>query len=271
MKKHILTIVLAIFCAVDVFAETKIAVTQHILYMDADQAILDTAVIDSQRVKEQGGKVILRYDFEITDKGFLDEANLYIFLRLPDEYNYFAKKCLRVTALSGAADLRHDVQNAFEGRKYYSEIGESIGRLPEAKYWVLEERSTEKDSKGTKKYKYDYKETCLAIPLKMVNKKGNQAYIEFFIDFNELYDAYNYCLETEMDKEAASWYENLLHEIPIDITFHTKYDSEVSYSIPDDEYIKKYGYAGFFMNIDYYRYWLSDCKASNRSFTIMVN
>lgn len=271
MKKHILTLVLAIFCAVAVFAETKVAVKQYIIYMDGDKAMLDTAVIDSQKVMEQDGKVILRYDFEITDKGVLDEANLYIFLRFPDKYTYFAKKCLKVTALSGAADLRQDVQNNWKNTKYYSEIGKSIGRLPEAKYWVLQKRSTEKDSKGTKKYKYDYMEGCMAIPLKMVNKKGNQAYIEFFIDFNELYDAYNYCLETGMDKEVVSWYENLLHEIPIDITFHTKYASDVSFFIPNDEDIKKYGYDTFWMNIDSYYYWLHDCKASNRSFTIMVN
>ena len=166
MKKHILTIAFAIFCTAAVFAETKVAVKQHIIHMDSDQAMLDTAVIDSQKVMEQGGKVILRYDFEITDKGFLDEANLYIFLRFPDKYSYFAQKCLKVTALSGAADLRHDVQTDCKNTEYYSEIGESIGRLPEAKYWVLGERSTEKDSKGTKKYKYDYMETCLAITLK---------------------------------------------------------------------------------------------------------
>lgn len=268
MKKHILTIAFAIFCAVAVFAEIKIAVKQHIIYMDSDQAMLDTAVIDSQKVLDQGGKVILRYDFEITDKGFLDASNLYIFLRFPDKYSYFAKKCLKVTALSGAADLRRDVQNTFENREEYSEIGKSIGRLPEAKYWVLRERSTEKDSNGTKKYKYDFREECIAIPLEMVNKKGNKAYIEFFIDFNELDDAYNYCLETG-DKESAIWYGNLLHEIPIDITFHTMYAG--SYSIPNDEYIKKYGYDKFWMNIDNYNWWLNDCKASNRSFTIMVN
>ena len=270
MKKYILSLILMVFTLVAVFAETKVAVKQQIMYMNGDKAMLDTAVIDSQRVKEQGGKVILRYDFEITDQG-LDETNLYIFLRFPDKYSYFAKKCLKVTALSGAADLRHDVQNNWKNTKYYSEIGKSIGRLPEAKYWVLRKRSVETDSNGTKKYKYDYMEGCMAIPLKMVNKKGNQAYIEFFIDFNELYDAYNYSLETGMDKEVVSWYENLLHEIPIDITFNTEKDFLVSFGIPNDEYIKIYGYDKFWMDIDICYFWLHDCKASNRSFTIMVN
>nr|MBP3281285.1 hypothetical protein [Treponema sp.] len=269
MKKHILTLVLAIFCTAAVFTETKIDVKQHIISMDADQAMLDTVVIDSQEVLEQGGKVILRYDFEITDKGFFDANNLYIFLRFPSEYHCFDDETvLKVTAFSGATDLRCDVQNAFIGdSSYYLAIGKLLGRLPKAELWTLRQRRKEKD---TKEYKYDFREKCIAIPLKMVNKKGNKASIEFVIDFNQIADNYYYCLEAyKNNKEFISWYENLLSEIPIDITFHTKYDSMISYSISRDT-LEKSKYAEFVMNVDYYHDWLHDCEASNHMFTIMV-
>ena len=267
MKKHILTIVFAIFCAVAVFAETKITVTQSIRYGNGQFAVMDSPQVSIEKAHKEGGKVFFRYDFEITDKGFFDANTLYIFLRFPSDYMYFTVYSLKVTALSGAADLRHDVQKTFYGSNYYSEIGNSIERLPKANHWILRQRNLEKESK---EYKYAEMDQCIAIPLKMINKSGNKAYIEFYIDFEELVRFYYDNVQKSYDEKAISWFENLLHEIPIDITFHTSYDTAISYHIPNAKHIEEVGYNLFWINVDHYDRWLHDCEASNRSFTIMV-
>ena len=265
MKRFILLLLIT-FMAVSVFAETKVSVTQSIRYGNGQFAPMDTPQISLQKALNDGGKVFLRYDFEITSKGFLDCDYVYICLRFPADYlTYTFEEYLRVTTLSGATDITLDLLSEWRYEEQYEELKSSVGRLPSAKQWYIGQKTK---VKNTDSYNYEVKEYFLGIPLKMKNIKGNKAFIEFYVDFQEIISLYNYW--EKKDKEFSDWLlQYCFNEIPIDITFHNEYESDVEYRIPDEKYVKENGYDIFWI---YYTntYWNTESSRSNRAFTIMV-
>ena len=106
MKKHIIIFFLIVFCTITAVAETNISVTQSIRYGNGSYAPLDTPQFSISKALKEGGKVHLRYDFEITNKSFFDPDDIYIFLKFPGEYRIIMdENVLKVTALAGAKDM----------------------------------------------------------------------------------------------------------------------------------------------------------------------
>jgi hypothetical protein len=65
----------------------------------------------------------------------------------------------------------------------------------------------------------------------------------------------------------------LFNEIPIDITFHSPSLSGVaSYFIPVKEYIDKFGYDKFWINVDSLNFetWQNAFSSSNKAYTLVV-
>lgn len=258
MKKHILTIAFAIFCAVAVFAEIKIAVKQHVRYGNGEFATLDTPQISLTKALNEGGKVFFKYDFEITDKGFLESSYIIISVKFPSNDDYIFPWA-KITALSGATDLSLGVLNAFKDGENKQWIQSKIERLPKNRSWNI----YEVDENNNKSYKTYF----WGIPLKLMNKKGNKATLEFYIDFKQIYDTYKYHLNSK-DKDAANWDLQQLQEIPIDITFSPERELK-NFAIPNEEG-RNNGYDYFSIYVKNFSYWERDFSSSNRSFTILV-
>ena len=219
-------------------------------------------------INKQGGKVFLRYDFEITSRGFLDCDTVYILFRFPDEYYrvYTDEDFLRVTTISGATDVALDVLEEWKYYDNYKALQNSVGRLPKARFWVVEQQTFVKASKS---YRYDVVEEFVGIPLRMVNKKGNKAHIEFYLDFNEITETYDYF--KNKDYEFAEWLRNnCMNEIPIDITFHSQSSADMDYAIPTKDYVAENGYDSFWIQFTHSVLWNTESSKSNRSFTLMV-
>ena len=273
MKKHIVfAFVLAAFCMAGTFAETKINVTQSIRYGEGLYAPLTTPVISWEKIRNSGGKVYLKYDFEVTAASFWDPDYIFICIRVPrDKYNSFTSEAwMKVTALSGATDVRLEVLKRWNGTEYYPGLRESIGRLPKANSWSIQKRYKENDS-----YKYEDKDFFVGIPLLIQKKKGNKASIEFYIDFEYIESWYEDVLKfSSWDDEYVKWMTKILfYEIAIDITFHSPSLSGVAgYSIPVKEYIDKFGYDRFWINVDSpnFEAWQNAFSSSNKAYTLVV-
>lgn len=250
-----------------VFAETKIAVTQSIRYGNGAFAQMDTPQISLEKAKKEGGKVFLRYDFEVvkadTFLPFQNSNNIIICIKFPSEYDLFNyEDLIKVTSLSGATDLMQDLLDSYSGTNYYTGIQNAIGRLPKAFVWRIDDNY---DSK---------KDDFIGILLKMENKKGNKASFEFYIDLALLLDEYLDCLnDTEYRtkyKEFLEWTEKLFHEIPIDIAFYN-YNYASCLDIANDEFLSEYGYDYLqFVIVKDFSAWQKSFSSSNRSFTLMV-
>jgi hypothetical protein len=158
------------------FAETKISVTQSIRYGDGPYAELITPVISREKIHKAGGKVYLKYDFEVTAASFWDPDYIFICIRVPHEYISFEwESWMKVTALSGATDVRLEVLKAWNGTEYYSGLRDSIGRLPKVNSWSIQQRYKENGS-----YKYeDGKDFFRGIPLLIQKKKGIRHLLSF--------------------------------------------------------------------------------------------
>lgn len=273
MKKHIVfAFVLAAFCMAGTFAETKINVTQSIRYGNGNFVPLNTPQISRKSARKEGGKVYLKYDFEVTAASFWDPDYIFICIRVPHEYISFEwESWMKVTALSGATDVRLEVLKAWNGTENYPGLRDSIGRLPKVNSWSIQERYTENGS-----YKYeDGKDFFRGIPLLIQKKKGNKASIEFYIDFEYIESWYEDFLKfSSWDDEYVKWMTKILfNEIAIDITFHSPSLSGVaSYSIPVKEYIDKFGYDKFWINVDSLNFetWQNAFSSSNKAYTLVV-
>ena len=152
MKK---TLLAGLFALMGMFAsaETKINVTQSIRYGNGSFATMDTPQISREKARKEGGKVYLRYDFEVK-KGFMDVAysDIYIAIRFPTDSSENADESrIKVTALSGAKDARMDVLDDLKEDGFNYEVLEqlerSIGRFPTANnLWFIERYNVEKGS-----------------------------------------------------------------------------------------------------------------------------
>lgn len=73
MKKIILSFFLTVLCVAATFAETKISAIQKIRYGNGNFSDdMDTPQISLEKARKEGGKVFLRYEFEVKEKGWLD-------------------------------------------------------------------------------------------------------------------------------------------------------------------------------------------------------
>ena len=150
MKKFFIIVFIAAFCIEMATAETNISVTQSIRYGNGPFAPMDSPQFSISKALDAGGKLHLRYDFEITNKGFLEPDFLYIFLKLPGDYvliqheDYF-----KVTALHGADDLSLRVTELFKHLDYYSELRKTVGRNPRVKNWYISHEIADKKSTTT--------------------------------------------------------------------------------------------------------------------------
>lgn len=267
MKKHIITMVFMVLCMATTFAETKISVIQKIRYGNGNFAEFETPQISLEKARKEGGKVFLRYDFEVTGKGFLDCDSIYAFLKFPDSYRTFQNEfVLKVTALSGATDVALDVLEGFKGDEDYSALRNSIGRLPNAKYWIIRQKIKEKK---TNSYKTDIVEETVGILLRIPNTKGNKASIEFYLDFDFINELYEYWKHES--PEYAKWiWNNCFQVIPIDISFHNQNKFSCGYAIPLKDYVDEFGYDRLWIDVEYLSIWENESSKSDHSFTLLI-
>ena len=266
MKKHIIILFLIVFCTITAVAETNISVTQSIRYGNGTYAPLDTPQFSISKALKEGGKIQLRYDFEITNKSFFDPDDIYIFLKLPGGYRIIREEdVLKVTALHGAEDIALKITELSKHLDYYSELKEMVGRNPKIKNWGIFQEIKEKSSTQT-----TVLEEFTGIALKMTNKKGNKAHIEFYFNCEKIIEYYNYFKSS--NPEFANWINNNLYEeIPIDINFHSEFSNNVYYSVPKKEYKEYLDENYFFITVGNKSLsnWNYSCSKSNSSFTLM--
>ncbi len=86
MKRFILLLLFA-FMAVATFAETKVSVTQSIRYGNGAFSTMDSPQISLDKALKEGGKVFLRYDFEVVKTDILlpfqSPNNIIICVKFP--------------------------------------------------------------------------------------------------------------------------------------------------------------------------------------------
>lgn len=275
MKKTLILFFLTAFCTISAFSAPRITIHQSYRYEGGKYADLDTPVIQMEKVKRAGGKVYFKYDFEITETdkpSFWQNppGDIVILIKFPtydcgNGYSnsiFWGEDFLKVTSLSGARDLTKDILNAASGTESYSIIQKSIGRLPKGFFWYICDRTQTRDF------------ACY-IPLVMENKQGNRASLEFYIDIGEISEGY--LSWDEEEKAEFSWIEELLHEIPIDISFHDRncitawnfsIDSKYEYDSKTKSAIKKI--TGFVIIAEDFYSWQNSYSGSNHSVTLMI-
>ena len=277
MKKHILFLIFMVFGFVVAFAETKVSLTQSIRYGNGAFSTMDSPQISLDKALKEGGKVFLRYDFEVLKTDILlpfqSPNNIIICVKFPkcnyknDNWNwesvFFGEKYLKVTSLFGADDLMNVVLYAFSGTDYYSELQKYIGRLPKSGDWRI-----------LNKAEYCEDSFC-GIPLILENKKGCKAAVEFYIDINKLHNNYLSLDEKTKSKykDFFLWETELFHEIPIDISFHnSKFLCDFAFgkSVADEYGHFEDTYIVYVMVEDFYS-WQHSYSNSNRFFTLVVH
>ena len=280
MKRFFL-LLLVLFMAISVFAETKISVTQSIRYGNGNFAEMDSPQISLDKAMKEGGKVFFRYDFEILSRGILDSDSVYIFLKFPSEYDFFNYlPYLKVLTLSGVTDVIQDLLVQWKGDEDYDALKKSTARFGFGQYiWhsvYCDKHSVYYDEKKkTFDYEYEGIEDFVGIVLRFANEKqpfqtGNKAHIEFYLDFNEIRSTYEKIKHT--NKEYADWiFDNCLSEIKININFHNHSKSNIYYGIPKKEFIDEAGYQEFSIYFSNANSWEKEVSISNRTFTIMVS
>ncbi|MBQ3778080.1 MAG: hypothetical protein II835_08395 [Fibrobacter sp.] len=264
MKK---TLLAGLFALMGMFAsaEVRINVTQSIRYGNGSFSTMDTPQISREKALKEGGKVYLRYDFEVNrPRGFWDAGtdDVYIAIRLLHGISDAPKHVFEITALSGAKDARLDVLNSCKEYDFYSALNNSIGRFPEANtFWFI---NLEKGSSS------ELIDDFEGILLKMPCKHGQKASLEFYIDYARLESL---CESLHHRDPALGWVQDLLSTdaIPIDITFHPVVGSR--YNVPNEEYRSQYGWNLFWIGITSSLLasdWKKIFSNSNRSLTLMV-
>lgn len=257
-----ISIILTCFFAVTAFADIKVSVNQSIIYADGSKAS-NYSVVDLKKVLNSGGKVFIRFDFQVKEKGFFDSGDISIFLKFPDEYTSFMDEdFFKVTSLHGAKDASAYLLRQYKKNSRYSAIQNSFGRLPKVKTWIVEAEYERNEKKIE-----EHVETFTGIALRMSAETGNTASIEFYYDYAKIQEFYSYV--KERDKKFAEWIKNnMLYETFIGVVFRNP--GYTNYAIPTDEYVAKFGYNTFWIIYNHYYPEHDEISNSNHSYTIMI-